>query len=150
MLDFNYLSDRSDLVRLREIVRLAMQIGHHHAFDQLRSGLRQPTSDDLASDGAFDDWIGCTISTGHHVSCTCRMGPSDDPLSVVDQRGRVHGMDNLRVIDASIMLDCPSVNLNATVLMMAEKLADDLRGISDYSRSPTASSTRSMRSIPVK
>jgi choline dehydrogenase len=93
-------------------------------FDGIRAGLRQPTPDVLASAASFDDWIVRTISTGHHISCTCRMGPSSDPAAVVDQEGRVYGVDNLRVIDASIMPDCPSVNLNATVLMMAEKLGD--------------------------
>ena len=56
------------------------------------------------------------------------MGPADDSTAVVDQEGRVYGVDNLRVIDASIMPDCPSVNLNGTVMMMAEKLAATLRG----------------------
>jgi choline dehydrogenase len=55
------------------------------------------------------------------------MGPPSDPTAVVDNAGRVYGVDGLRVIDASIMPDCPSVNLNATVMMMAEKLADTLR-----------------------
>jgi choline dehydrogenase len=55
------------------------------------------------------------------------MGPLSDPTAVVDSEGRVHGLEGLRVIDASIMPDCPSVNLNATVMMMAEKLADTLR-----------------------
>jgi choline dehydrogenase len=56
------------------------------------------------------------------------MGPSTDPTAVVDQTGQVYGVDNLRVIDASIMPDCPSVNLNATVMMIAEKLSATLRG----------------------
>ena len=56
------------------------------------------------------------------------MGPSSDPLAVVDQSGAVYGVENLRVIDASILPDCPSVNLNNSVLMLAEKLADTLRG----------------------
>jgi len=51
------------------------------------------------------------------------MGPSTDPRAVVDQRGAVYGVDGLRVIDASIFPDCPSVNLNASVLMLAEKLS---------------------------
>jgi choline dehydrogenase len=122
-LDFKYLSDPSDLERLRWIARLALEIGHHPAFDAIRSGLRYPASNELATDASFDDWIARTITTGHHISCTCRMGPPTDHLAVVDQDGRVHGMENLRVIDASIMPDCPSVNLNATVMMMAEKLA---------------------------
>jgi choline dehydrogenase len=122
-LDFNYLSEPSDLVRLREHARLALEIGQHPAFDAIRAGLLQPTAEDTADDAALDAWIARTISTGHHISCTCRMGPSSDPLAVVDQFGRVYGLENLRVIDASIMPDCPSVNLNATVIMMAEKLA---------------------------
>jgi choline dehydrogenase len=118
MIDFDYLSDPSDLERLRTIARLALEIGHHPAFDAIRAGLRSPLPEDLASDASFDDWISRSITTGHHISCTCRMG------AVVDEAARVFGMDNLRVIDASIMPDCPSVNLNATVMMMAEKLAD--------------------------
>jgi choline dehydrogenase len=126
-LDFNYLSEPSDLDRLRHLARLALEIGQDPAFDSLRAGLRSPTTDDLASERAFDSWIMRTITTGHHISCTCRMGPSNDPLAVVDQRGRVYGVENLHVVDASIMPDCPSVNLNATVIMMAEKLAEELR-----------------------
>jgi predicted dehydrogenase (TIGR03970 family) len=129
LIDFNYLSDASDLERLRSIARQALEIGHHPAFDAIRANLRSPTVDDLASDEALDSWITRTISTGHHISCTCRMGASRDRLAVVDQAGRVYGVDNLRVIDASILPDCPSVNLNATVMMMAEKLADQIRGV---------------------
>jgi predicted dehydrogenase (TIGR03970 family) len=150
MIDFNYLSDSSDLERLRRIARQALEIGHHPAFDAIRAGLRSPTPDALASDEAFDVWIARTITTGHHISCTCRMGPPRDALAVVDEAGRVYGVDNLRVIDASILPDCPSVNLNATVMMLAEKLADQIRGIAPYNRSPTASATRSIRSMPVK
>jgi predicted dehydrogenase (TIGR03970 family) len=124
-IDFNYLSEQSDLVRLGELFQLALQIGQHRAFDGLRTGLRYPSADDLPD---IDAWIARTISTGHHASCTARMGASSDPLAVVDQRGAVHGVEGLRVIDASILPDCPSVNLNATVMMLAEKLADTLRG----------------------
>jgi choline dehydrogenase len=126
LLDYNFLSEPSDLERLRDLARLAMEIGSHAAFAGLHSGMRQPGPEDRASKGAFDAWIQRTVGTGHHISCTCRMGPASDPLAVVDEQGRVHGLDHLRVIDASIMPDCPSVNLNATVMMMAEKLADRL------------------------
>jgi len=128
LIDFNYLAEESDLVRLRELFHLALEIGRHRAFDGLRTGLRYPSADNLASDSATDEWIARTISTGHHASCTCRMGPSSDRLAVVDQRGGVYGVEGLRVVDASILPDCPSVNLNATVMMLAEKLSDTLRG----------------------
>jgi choline dehydrogenase len=124
-LDFNYLAEESDRVRLRELFELALELGRHRAFDGLRVGLRYPSADDLTD---VDGWMARTIATGHHASCTCRMGPSSDPLAVVDQRGAVYGVEALRVIDASIFPDCPSVNLNASVLMLAEKLADELRG----------------------
>jgi choline dehydrogenase len=126
VIDFNYFSDSSDFTRLRALAQLALSIGEHRAFDGLRAGLRRPSSEDRASDAAFDAWIMRTVNTGHHISCTCRVGPASDPSAVVDQSGRVHGVDNLRVIDASIMPDCPGVNLNNTVIMMAEKLADTI------------------------
>jgi choline dehydrogenase len=59
---------------------------------------------------------------------TCRMGPAGDPGAVVDDRLRVHGMERLRVVDASIMPMMISANLNAATLMIAEKAADIIRG----------------------
>jgi choline dehydrogenase len=66
--------------------------------------------------------------TTFHPGCTCRMGPRSDPLMVVDDQLRVHGLDSLRVIDASIMPRMISANLNAATLMIADKAADLLRG----------------------
>ena len=54
------------------------------------------------------------------------MGPINDPLSVVDEKGNVHGTQGLRVVDASIMPDVVRANTNATVIMMAEKIAADI------------------------
>jgi choline dehydrogenase-like flavoprotein len=68
-----------------------------------------------------------TVITGHHISGTCKMGTSADAAAVVDDTGRVHGVENLRVIDASIMVDCARSNINATVMMIAEKLAATTR-----------------------
>ena len=59
---------------------------------------------------------------------TCRMGPTSDPTAVVDDQLRVHGMDCLRVIDASIMPTMISANLNAATMMVAEKGADMILG----------------------
>lgn len=52
------------------------------------------------------------------------MGPASDPMNVIDERGRVHGVENLRVADASIMPDCVRANTNATVMMIGERMAD--------------------------
>ena len=67
------------------------------------------------------------IGTSHHISGTCKMGPASDPLAVVDQHGRVHGLENLRVADASIMPDCIRANTNATTIMIGERMADFLK-----------------------
>ena len=59
-----------------------------------------------------------------HASCTCRMGPADDPMAVTDSGGRVHGIDGLRVVDASIFPVVPCANTNIPTIMTAEKIAD--------------------------
>lgn len=67
-------------------------------------------------------------STVFHLMGSCRMGPSTDPMAVVDDRLRVHGIEALRVVDASIMPTMPSANTNASTLMIAEKAADLIKG----------------------
>ena len=68
-----------------------------------------------------------TVSTSHHVSGTCKMGPASDDMAVVDQYGRVHGLDGLLAVDPSIMHDCIRANTNATTLAIAERISDFIR-----------------------
>ena len=70
--------------------------------------------------------------TAHHVSSTCKMGPSSDPLAVVDQYGKVYGVDGLPIIDASIMPDTVWANLNLTVIAMAERAVDFIKEVKRY------------------
>ena len=67
-------------------------------------------------------------TTLYHLMGTCRMGVATDTTSVVDDQLRIHGLENIRVIDASIMPSMPSANLNAAVMMIAEKGADMVLG----------------------
>jgi choline dehydrogenase len=67
-------------------------------------------------------------TTTFHPAGTCRMGPRGDPLAVVDDELRVHGLEGLRVVDASIMPTMLSANLNAATLMLADKASDLIRG----------------------
>ena len=76
------------------------------------------------SDDSMDDWLLRNAYTQHHSSGTCKMGTTSDPMAVVDQYSHVHGIDNLRVVDASIMPDVIRANTNATTIMIAEKVAD--------------------------
>ncbi|MBV8083337.1 MAG: GMC family oxidoreductase N-terminal domain-containing protein [Chloroflexi bacterium] len=123
LLDFCHLEDPSDMRRLRSILRTAVRIGQHEAFEGVRVARLSPLDAVVESDAALDEWMQRTLVTGHHASCTCRMGPESDPRAVVDQAGRVRGLEAIRVVDASIMPDCPRANTNATTIMLAEKIA---------------------------
>ncbi len=124
-IDLNYLAEPNDLERMRSMIRLAVELGRHSRLEGLRGELVSPAPPDLASDRALDEWILRSVLTSHHPAGTCRMG-SDD-MAAVDDQGRLHGFESLRVVDASILPDCPRVNVNATVMMVAEKVADAMR-----------------------
>jgi choline dehydrogenase len=126
-LNYRYFSDPFDQTRQRDAVRLCLTLSQHHAFEGIVAHPIKPTAADLASASALDEWILREADTGHHSAGTCKMGPSSDRMAVVDQKGQVRGVDNLRVVDASIMPDCVRANINAAVLMLAERLAEFIR-----------------------
>ena len=126
-LNYNYLQEPFDRQRLREGVRLAVKLAEHESFKDIIEERIEPTDSDLESDDALDDWMMGDASTGQHISCTCKMGPASDPMAVVDQYGRVHGLEGLRVVDASIMPDCIRANTNVTTMMIGERVADFIR-----------------------
>jgi choline dehydrogenase len=123
-IDLGFLREPEDLARMRAMIGLALELGASDTLAALRGARAQPADADLASPGALDAWLRANVLTSHHPCGTARMGPASDRLAVVDPAGRVHGVDNLRVIDASIMPDCPRVNINATTMMVALKIAD--------------------------
>ena len=127
LLDYRHLTHPFDTERLRKAIRLAIRLAAHPALQALLRDKVSPTNADLASDQALDDWLRRNIGTSHHISGTCKMGPASDPMAVVDQYGRVHGLDNLRIADASIMPDCIRANTNATTIMIGERIADFMR-----------------------
>jgi choline dehydrogenase len=123
-LDYRYLSDPWDRARMRAAVRLVIKLSQHPAYQPLVAERLTPTDQDLASDDALDAWLLTHATTQHHSSGTCKMGPASDPMAVVDQHGRVHGLEGVRVVDASVMPDVVRANTNATTIMIGERMAD--------------------------
>jgi choline dehydrogenase len=126
-IEYRYFEDEFDRRRMREAVRLAVKLSEHESFSKIVEERIAPTEADLASDDALDQYIARSAGTCQHISGTCKMGPASDPMAVVDQRGKVYGVQNLRVADASIMPHCPRANTNLTTMMIGERIADLIR-----------------------
>ena len=120
----HYLEHPRDRERLREAVQIGIGILKHQSFENIVESLIEPTEKDLESEDSLDEWMLNNVWIGQHLSGTCKMGPEDDQMAVVDQRGKVHGIEGLRVADASIMPDCIRANTNLTTIMIGERIAD--------------------------
>ncbi|MDV6654958.1 choline dehydrogenase [Pseudomonas aeruginosa] len=129
---FNYMSHEQDWQEFRDGIRLTREIMNQPALDPYRGRELSPGVS-VQSDAELDEFIRNHAETAFHPSCSCKMG-SDD-MAVVDGQGLVHGMEGLRVVDASIMPLIITGNLNATTIMMAEKIADRIRGRQPLPRS---------------
>ena len=110
-----------------EGVKFNYEIARHHNFDSFRNELIAPMPEALEDDGLLVKWINSNVHTMHHISGTCKMGSTKDNLSVVNEFGKVIGIDGLRVADCSIMPDCVRANTNATAIMIGEKIADHIK-----------------------
>lgn len=124
LIDFNYMAEARDLVRMRDGVRKLVMIGERPEFRMIADEMIQPTADIVDIDQVLDEWIRREVVTGHHISSSNMMGVESNPSAVVDQYGVVRGVAGLRVIDASIMPTCVRANINATVIAMAERMAE--------------------------
>jgi choline dehydrogenase len=124
-INLRHLEHPSDLRRMGDMLPVVDDIVRQPAYDHLRLERLEPSNG--ASPDELERWMLQTVITGHHASATCKMGTPTDRMAVVDQTARVYGLDNLRIVDASIMPDCPRVNINATTVMMAERIADLIR-----------------------
>jgi choline dehydrogenase len=118
---FNYLAAAEDRRQAVAAVRAVREMVAQRAWDAFRGEEVTPGAA-AQTDAEIVAFLRRQAGTNYHPCCTCRMG--NDDLSVVDESGRVHGLDNVRVVDASIFPRIISGNLNAPVIMLAEKLAD--------------------------
>ncbi|MDC3263096.1 choline dehydrogenase [Pelagibacterales bacterium] len=121
---FNYMQTEHDLSEMREGIRLAREIFHQKAFDEYRGKEINPGNVD--SDTELNEFIKNKGDTAYHPCGTCKMGK--DNTSVVNEKLQVYGVENLRVVDASIMPKIITGNLNATTVMIAEKASGYILG----------------------
>jgi choline dehydrogenase len=122
---FNFLSDPIDQRTMVDGMRLLRRLGQAKALDGLRGEELSP-GPDIETDDQILTWIRENAETAYHPIGTCRMGPAGG-LTVVDERLRVHGIEGLRVADASIMPTMISGNTNGPAIMIGEKAADLIR-----------------------
>jgi choline dehydrogenase len=125
-LRFNYLTTEQDRREWIEAVRCARRILTQPAFGELNGGELSP-GPSVETDEEILAWVARDAETALHPSCTCRMGTGD--MAVVDPSSmRVHGLDGLRVVDASVMPYVTNANIYAPTMMIAEKAADLVLG----------------------
>ncbi|MBO68888.1 MAG: choline dehydrogenase [Acidiferrobacteraceae bacterium] len=122
---FNYLSDPHDIKELGESLVMMEDLFSQRAFDKYR-GRRIAPMPGAISQSDIESYIRSTVTTDYHPCGTCRMG--GDQGAVVDGEMRVGGVERLHIVDASIMPNIVSGNLNAPVLMLAERAADFILG----------------------
>lgn len=125
LLNFNYLDKRDDMETLIKAIHKTRDLVSQPAFKHL-AGRELFDSADAKSDADIENWIRNHVETDFHPCGTCKMG-SDD-MAVTDDQGRVHGVQGLRVVDASLFPMIPSGNLNAPTQMLAAKIADRITG----------------------
>lgn len=123
---FNTYSERQDLIDVIDGVRLLRErISSQPALQRYRPREINPGPD--LGEEALEAWVRHSTGTSYHASSSCSMG-TDNSTSVVDDEGRVHAVDGLRVVDASIIPYSVTANLQACIVMMAEKISDRIRG----------------------
>lgn len=122
---FNYLETEHDRQGFRDCVHLTREIMSQPSMDAFRGEVIQPTAE-IQTDEQIDQFVRESVDSAYHPCGTCKMGI--DALAVVDAELRVHGLANIRVIDASVFPTIPNGNLNAPTMMLAERGADLIKG----------------------
>ena len=120
-IQFNYLEDEYDLKETIKCVHVARNILKQNSMKPF-AGKEIGPGENARNEKQIEEYIRSKAETAYHPSCTLKMG--DDEMSVVDEELKIHGLKNIRVVDASIMPEITSGNLNAPTLMIAERASD--------------------------
>nr|WP_057925958.1 choline dehydrogenase [Burkholderia ambifaria] len=126
-IDPNYMDTEEDWRVMREAMRLGLLFSKQPAFSRYHFREDMPGIDVSATD-ALDEFIRMDASSAYHPCGTCKIGPKKDRLAVSGTDLKVHGVERLRVIDASVMPSVPSANINAATIMLAERASDIVLG----------------------
>ena len=119
----NYLTDEYDKRVLLAGMRLARKLLKSKPLSKFYASETMP-GEEIQTDDEWLDYAGQVGTSSWHLCGTAKMGPSTDAMAVVDSSLKVHGINNLRIADASIMPCCPSANTYASTMMIAEKAAE--------------------------
>ena len=122
--NYRYFENPEDTRRMRDGVRLAAGMLESDAYQRICDGRISPADDVLNDDDSLDLWMKRTVGSARHVSGTCKIGPDDDPMTVVDQHCKVKGIEGVWVADSSVIPIVPRANTNATAIMVGERVAE--------------------------
>jgi choline dehydrogenase len=117
----NFLKDERDMERMVEGIHLAARLAATEEVRAVAAAVYRPRPETLADPAALRTWLPRACGSGYHPSGTTPMGPDGDPLAVVDQHGRVRGVNGLFVADAGIMPSIPRANTNIPTIMIGER-----------------------------
>jgi len=121
---YNYLSADTDRIRLRESVRMILDlVGHEPMASVIDGPFSAPDAAMAADDQKLDAWIAKNLGTALHGCGTARIGPSSDTTAVVDPQGRVHGVEGVRVADLAIARQSPRAGTMVTAMVIGERIA---------------------------
>ncbi|VDP93253.1 unnamed protein product [Echinostoma caproni] len=123
-IDANYMANEHDRAEMRASIRLSREIFAQPALANEFAGIELAPGPNKTSDRELDEFVRALGDSAYHPSCTCRMGSNPDEAAVTQPNCKVWGLDGLRIVDASIMPSIVSGNLNAPVIMLAERAAD--------------------------
>ena len=129
----NYLKDKRDRELMRKGIHLVRELLDQPSFSDLKGEEIFP-GDNCKSDADLDAKLNLHTTSQWHLACTARMGLKTDKYAVVNNSGKVHGINSLRVVDASIMPFAPNGNTNAPTIMIAEKISDEILGAKPLTR----------------
>ena len=123
----NFLATENDWKTLRAGLRIVRDVCRQRPMQAFMEREIAP-GENATTDAALEAHIRATCITVHHPLGTCKMGVASDPMAVVDAELRVHGIEGLRIVDGSVMPDLVGANINAPIIIIAEKAADLIRG----------------------